>query len=70
MTPDSFLYYLPNIDLVYDGIKNKSLSNIDEVANEKYDCSTINEVDAELYEKFDLDKSEVQFIESMIKPME
>ena len=69
MTPDSFLYYLPNIDLVYDGIKNKSLSNIDEVANEKYDCSTINEVDAELYEQFDLDKSEVQFIESMIKPM-
>ena len=48
---------------------SKSITKLDKEANEKYECSTINEIDAMLYKKYGLDKEEVQFIEKMIKPM-
>ena len=46
------------------------IKEMDEEANQKYDCTTINKIDAQLYNKYDLTKEEVQFIEKMIKPME
>ena len=48
---------------------SKSITKLDKEANKKYECSTINEIDAMLYKKYGLDKEEVQFIEKMIKPM-
>lgn len=49
---------------------SKSLSEVDKAACEKYGCDKINEIDAQLYDMYDLSSEEVQFIESMIKPME
>ena len=48
---------------------SKSISKLDEEANKKYECTTINEIDAQLYNKYGLEKEEVQFIEKIIKPM-
>lgn len=48
---------------------SKSTTKLDKEANEKYECSTINEIDAMLYKKYGLEKEEVQFIEKTIKPM-
>lgn len=49
---------------------SKSITNLDQEANAKYECKTINEIDSQLYKKYNFTKEEVQFIESMIKPME
>lgn len=49
---------------------SKSVSKKDEAACEKYGCKVINEIDAQLYDKYNLSAEEVQFIEKMIKPME
>ena len=49
---------------------SKSVSKKDEVACEKYGCKTINEIDAQLYAKYNLDEAEIAFIEKMIKSME
>lgn len=67
ITPIRFLYYLPNFDDVYEDIKLKSLKKLDKEANEKYNCETINEVDAKLYQKYNFEKEEIQFIEKIIK---
>ena len=47
----------------------KSVLNLDPVANGRYNSETINEIDAQLYMKYGLSKEEVQFIEKMIRPM-
>ena len=71
MMPYKFLQCLSDFDTRYYGIDwDKSLFKIDNSAYIKYDCKTINEIDAWLYDKYDLTAEEVQFIESMIKPME
>lgn len=55
MTPYSFLYYLPDFDMIYDSIDwSKSIS----------------EIDKQLYKKYNLSKEEIEFIEKTIKPME
>lgn len=49
---------------------SRSISKIDVIACEKYGYTTINEVDAQLYDKYNLSADEVQFIEKVIKTME
>lgn len=48
---------------------SRSLSKIDVEASNKYGCE-INEIDAQLYKKYKLFPEEINYIESMIKPME
>ena len=48
---------------------SKSISKIDTSAKKKYGFD-INEIDAQLYEKYSLTPEEIAFIESTIKPME
>ncbi len=55
MTPCKFLYYLPD----YNIIKNDIDWNL-----------SISEIDKQLYAKYNLNETEISFIESMIKPME
>lgn len=55
MTPEKFLYYLPDFDSIYTDIDwSKS----------------IPEIDQQLYAKYNLTEEEISFIKSMIKPME
>ena len=61
---------LQNFSSASDIVWTKSISAIDKSACEKYGCETINEIDAQLYDKYNLLPEEVQFIESMIQPME
>ena len=49
--------------------KELSLTDIDAEAKEKYGYD-INQLDAALYKKYNLDLDEIAYIESMIKPME
>ena len=54
MTPYSFMYYLPDFNLIKNDI----------------DWSQpIPEIDKQLYEKYGLSADEIAFIEKMIKPM-
>lgn len=55
MTPCRFMYYLPD----FEQIKN----DIDW-------SKSVAEIDQQLYHKYNLDETEIAFIESMIKPME
>lgn len=55
MTPDKFLYYLPDFNTICDSINWNG---------------SIKEIDKQLYNKYKLTKEEIKFIESMIKPME
>ena len=45
---------------------SKSITKLDEKANKKYNCKTINQIDAQLYSKYRLSEEEVQYIEKMI----
>lgn len=55
MTPYSFMYYLPDFNLLKNDIDwSKSIPDIDK----------------QLYKKYNLTKEEITFIEKMIKPME
>ena len=45
---------------------SKSIKELDDKANKKYDCNSINQIDAQLYKKYKLSKEEVQYIEKMI----
>ncbi len=70
LTPYKFMYYLPDFNSIKNNIDwSKSITNLDQEANAKYECETINEIDSQLYKKYNFTKEEVQFIESMIKPM-
>ena len=54
MTPYSFMYYLPDFNLLKNDIDwSKSIPDIDK----------------QLYKKYNLGKEEITFIEKMIKPM-
>lgn len=54
MTPYSFLYYLPNFNDIYNDIDW---------------TKSIEDIDNQLYDKYDLSKEEIAFIEKNIKPM-
>lgn len=55
MTPYSFLYYLPDFDTIYESIDW---------------TKSIDDIDKQLYKKYDFSQEEIDFIEKTIKPME
>lgn len=55
MTPYSFLYYLPDFDTIYKSIDW---------------TKPIDDIDKQLYKKYDFSQEEIDFIEKTVKPME
>ena len=50
---------------------NQRTCPYDHISNSDIDWSrSIEEIDAQLYEKYGLERDEIDFIERMIKPME
>jgi hypothetical protein len=68
--PKSTWAYVPLLDFSSksDIVWSKSVTKIDEVARKKYKLD-INEIDAQLYAKYNLSKEEITFIETHVKEM-
>jgi hypothetical protein len=68
--PKSTWAYVPLLDFSSksDIVWSKSVTKIDEAARKKYKLD-INEIDAQLYAKYNLSKEEITFIETHVKEM-